>query len=69
MFTSVHDSLEQLSHLLAGTRCPGLKLFEEVVAFVVDEYEGREVFHLNFPDGFHSEFRIFYTFNALYGTL
>ena len=45
MFTSVHDSLEQLSHLLAGTRCPGLKLFEEVhhnTVFSLNIYSKKE---------------------------
>ena len=31
-------------------------LLEEVVAFVIDEDEGGEVFDFDFPDGFHAEF-------------
>jgi len=43
----------------------GLQLLEEVVALVVNEDECREVFHTDFPYGFHAEFRIFHTFDAL----
>ena len=38
---------------------------EEVVALVIHQDEGREVFHFNFPDSFHTQFRIFHTFDAL----
>lgn len=34
----------------------GVEGGEEVVAFVVDEDEGGEVFDGDFPDGFHAEF-------------
>ena len=37
-----------------GTACAGLELLEEVVAFVVDEDEGWEVFYLYLPYGFHA---------------
>jgi hypothetical protein len=40
-------------------------LFEEVVAFVVNEDECREVDYFDFPDCFHAEFRILNTFDAL----
>ena len=33
-----------------------IEIAEEIVAFVVDENEGGEFLHLNFPDRFHSEF-------------
>ena len=38
---------------------PWFELREEVVALVIDEDEGREVNDIDFPDGFHAEFRIF----------
>ena len=41
------------------------ELGEEVVALVIHEDECREVFHLNLPDGFHSEFRILEALHAL----
>ena len=31
---------------------------EKIVAFVIDEDEGGEIFHRDFPYGFHAEFRI-----------
>jgi hypothetical protein len=34
-------------------------LFKKVVALVVDDYERWEVFDLNLPDCFHSEFGVF----------
>ena len=37
-------------------RTPGPDALEEVVPLVVNEDEGREVFHLDLPDGFHAEF-------------
>ena len=49
--------------LLAGATW--FELLEEVVSFIINEDECREVFYFYFPDSFHSEFRIFYTFNAL----
>jgi hypothetical protein len=36
---------------------------EEVVALIVDQDEGGEVFHLDFPDCFHAEFRVLEQFN------
>ena len=44
---------------------PRLQLFEEVVAFIVNKDECREVLNLNLPDCFHTEFRIFNTLDAL----
>ena len=45
--------------------CAGLQLLEEVVALVVHKDEGWEVLHLNLPDGFHAQFWIFHTLDAL----
>lgn len=42
-----------------------IKLFEEVVAFVIDEDEGREILHADFPNGLHTEFRVFKDFEFL----
>ena len=39
-------------------------LFEEVVAFVVDEDEGGKVFDFDFPHSFHAEFRILDDFHG-----
>ena len=38
---------------------------EEVIALVIYQNKGGEVFHFNFPDSFHTQFRIFHTLNAL----
>jgi hypothetical protein len=35
----------------------GVQIAEKVVPLVVDENEGGELLHINFPHGFHSEFR------------
>lgn len=32
----------------------GLYLFKKVIAFIIYENKGREIFYFNFPDGFHS---------------
>ena len=37
----------------------GLYLFKKVIAFIIYENKGREIFYFNFPDSFHSQFRIF----------
>ena len=42
-----------------------LQLFEEVVAFVVDQNEGWEVLNLNLPNGLHTEFGVLHALNAL----
>jgi len=38
---------------------------EEVVAFVVHKDECREILDADFPDGLHTELRIFHTFDGL----
>ena len=43
----------------------GLNLLEEVVALVIYEDEGGEVFNLNLPYGFHAKFGELYALNAL----
>ena len=43
----------------------GGQLLEEVVALVVDEDEGGEVFDLDLPNGFHAEFGIFDALDGL----
>ena len=45
-------------------RMQGLELFEEVIALVIDQDECREIFHFNFVNRFHTEFRILNTLNA-----
>lgn len=35
-----------------------LDLLEEVVAFIIDEDKRRKIFHFDFPDSFHPQFRI-----------
>lgn len=40
-------------------------MFEEIVAFVVDENECGKIFHFDFPDGFHAELGIFEAFDTL----
>ena len=41
------------------------ELREEVVALVINEDEGREVFYTYFPYGFHAEFWVFHTLDTL----
>ena len=36
---------------------------EEIVALVIYQNEGGEIFHFNFPDGFHAQFRVFQQFH------
>lgn len=50
---------------LFATSATWFDLLEEVVTFVVNKNECREVFYSDFPYGFHSEFWEFNTFNAL----
>ena len=52
----------QLLTVASATR---FDLFEEIITLVVYQDECREVFYFNLPDSFHTQFRIFYTFNAL----
>ena len=42
-----------------------LKLFEEVVALVVNKDKRREVFNFNLPNSFHSKLRIFHKLDFL----
>lgn len=42
-----------------------LDLLEEVVAFVIHQDKRREVLHFNFPDRFHSQFRIRHALQTL----
>ena len=56
-----------MSNLLAAGA--GLELLEEVVALVIHEDEGGEVFYSNLPDGFHTEFGILHALDALDGAL
>ena len=51
--------------LLLATGAPRLELLEEIVALVVNKDEGGEVLHGYLPDGFHAEFGILHTFDAL----
>ena len=44
-------------------------LLEEVISFIIHKDKRREIFHFNFPDGFHSQFRIFNALQALDTTL
>ena len=50
-------------YLLFGTTW--FNLFEEVISFVIYQNKCREIFYFYFPDSFHTQFRIFNTFNAL----
>ena len=43
----------------------GLDLLEEVIAFVIHQDKRREIFHFNFPDRFHTQFRVFHALQAL----
>src|SRR5262249_61455292 len=49
----------------AFTASPQVQVLEEVVAFVVDDDEGREIDHFDAPDRFHAEFGIFDAFDLL----
>src|SRR5262249_58580084 len=42
---------------------PQIQVLEEVVAFVVDDDEGREIDHFDAPDRFHAELGIFDAFD------
>ena len=54
----------QFLFLLAGAAFL-FDLSEEVVTLIIDEDKCREVLYFNFPDSFHTQFRILYTLNAL----
>ena len=51
--------------LLCTGGAPGLQLLEEVITLVVHKDESGEVFHLNLPYGFHTQFGVLYALNAL----
>ena len=51
--------------LFTASGAAGLDLLEEIVALVVYKDECREILYVDFPDGLHSEFRIFYALDAL----
>ena len=60
------SATRQFTELLHTRRTLGrLDLFEEVVTFVIHEDERREVFHFNFPDRFHTQFRVLHALKAL----
>ena len=42
-----------------------LRASEEIIAFVVDDDEGWEVFDFDLPHGFHAELRVFKKFDLL----
>ena len=42
-----------------------LDLLEEIVAFIIDENKRREIFHFDFPDRLHPQFRIRHALKAL----
>ena len=50
--------------MLVRATCLG-QLLEEVVALVVHQDEGREIFYFDFPDSLHAEFGIFYALDGL----
>ena len=56
-----------ISSSLLRTACALLilDLLEEVIAFVIHQNKRREVFHFDFPDGFHPQFRIGHALQAL----
>ena len=56
-------------YFVSAERAAGFELLEEVVAFVVHEDECREVFHFDFPDGFHAQFGVLEEFDILDGVL
>ena len=36
-------------------RIPRFQLFEEIITLVINEDEGREILHNDFPDSFHAQ--------------
>ena len=54
---------------LLFSRAPGFQGLEEIVALVIDEDEGGEVFDVDLPDGLHAEFGILHALDALDGAL
>ncbi len=43
--------------------CAGLELLEEIVSFIVNEDEGREVLNFDLPDGLHAKLGILNALN------
>ena len=50
---------------LAAANRPRFQFFEKIVTLIVDENESGEVFDTNFPNGLHTDFGEFDTFDAL----
>src|SRR6476469_6974735 len=44
---------------------PQVQLFEEIIALVVDDDEGRKILDLDAPDRFHAEFGILHNLDLL----
>ena len=58
-----HHSLRKRP-ILPLMRASGADGFEEVVAFVVDQDESREILDVDFPDSFHAQFLILDDFHV-----
>ena len=48
---------------------PRFELREEIVAFVVNKYESREILYSDFPNSLHAYLGKLYALNALYAVL
>lgn len=55
----------RLTLLNAACALRRLNLLEEIVPFVIHRDKRREIFHFNFPDGFHPQFGIFHALQTL----
>ena len=55
----------EINYLFTVSCTTRLDLLEEIITLVVYQDECREIFNFNLPDSFHTQFRIFYTLNAL----
>ena len=62
-------TVNNLVYLFLWAACPRFQLLKEIVSFVVYKNKCREVFYLNFINGFHTKFRIFHTLYTLDATL
>lgn len=51
--------------LLRAARTPRLKLFEEVVALVINQNECGEVLNMYLPNGFHTKFGVLNALDTL----
>ena len=63
-----HPAFSMYAHAcksVIARRVPRFKLGEEIVALIVYEDEGGEVFYPNFPHGFHANLWEFHTLDAL----